>query len=66
MITGELTHRRVAIHVRTQGKYLIAGLCKVRQHNGAWKPGVIYQSMETNEVYVRTETEFRAKFEDPK
>ena len=51
-------------HTRTGGEYVYIGEAQYKNANlGVWLPVIVYQSMDTQELYVRGTKDFYEFFE---
>lgn len=49
-------------HETKGGHYTLVGNGKVKIDDGDWLPAITYRSVETGELYTRTEADFNDKF----
>jgi hypothetical protein len=52
----------VYTHNPKGGRYTVVGSGKVKIDDGEWLPSITYRSIETGELYTRTESDFNDKF----
>ena len=51
----------IYIHHRNGEYYHIVSECSIKE-NGVWKEGIIYASLKSDKLYVRTKENFKSKF----
>lgn len=53
--------KEIYIHHRNGEYYHIVSECSIKE-NDVWKEGIIYSSLKSDKLYVRTKKNFKSKF----